>query len=317
VYCVDGQLLGITSVDGTLVVSAVRPSGVFELASIPDIPADFRVAPVGGRGGNELTVLWDAAPPRAASGGARYEILSISASTGRVLFRGPAATAGPVSRNEVRLLTGGLLCVMAAVLVFVLWPGQGGEEDGNAKGIPQGFVAAGVWRRVSASALDLGLAGLIAAYALRSLVSIELGELGAGVEWIYLGAILATGWVISVITEAFFGRTPGKVLAGCRVVVGRFSRRKAGDTAGINQARDRPAACGDPQHAEVAGPLRTRDRAGSGWPAPGRPRREDGGGSKDERRCSGGRPQRGRGLVSARRAKTAHFGHPSLEMSGR
>lgn len=131
---------------------------------------------------------------------------------GEILHHGPLKQGGPVSAADYRLLVGAVFIVMISVLAYILRP-----EERRAFNLPYGYALAPVARRFAAGLLDMLLSFAVARFVFRF-----LGEDG-GAEALYpladvtLGAVLCN-FVLGVAGEARGGLTPGKLLAGLRVI---------------------------------------------------------------------------------------------------
>lgn len=132
--------------------------------------------------------------------------------TGEILHDGPLKQGGPVSSSDYRLMVGAVLVIMISVLAYILRP-----EDKQAFNLPYGYSLAPVSRRFAAGLLDMLLSFAIARFVFRF-----LGD-DAGAEALYpladvtLGAMLCN-FVLGIVGEARGGLTPGKMLAGLRVI---------------------------------------------------------------------------------------------------
>ncbi|MFN9992101.1 MAG: RDD family protein [Phycisphaerales bacterium] len=132
--------------------------------------------------------------------------------TGEILHDGPLKQGGPVSSSDYRLMVGAMLVIMISVLAYILRP-----EDKQVFNLPYGYSLAPVSRRFAAGLLDMLLSFAVARFVFRF-----LGDDG-GSEALYpladvtLGAMLCN-FVLGVVGEARGGLTPGKMLAGLRVI---------------------------------------------------------------------------------------------------
>ncbi|MDX2016749.1 MAG: RDD family protein [Planctomycetota bacterium] len=155
------------------------------------------------------------APPAGEAPTRSYRVIEVSASSGAVLFDGPAAGTSPISSGAFRILAVTLLAVMAVVLVFVLRPDPAGPE----LSLPEGWALAEPGRRMVAGGLDFLLALIIASrvwgVGVFEVFSAEAMVSGVG-PWALLSA-LGVGLVLSTLGEAFLAASPGKFLMGIRV----------------------------------------------------------------------------------------------------
>lgn len=144
------------------------------------------------------------------------QFIEISANTGRVMYAGPAKSSSPVTPTDLRFIAIFLLGASAAVLLFVLKS----EAADKAFHLPEGTALAEGWRRGLATMMDFGLAMMIAA----EVRGVDLGESVSVSGWLTGKGmpVLVTGLVIAcaacTVFEWMFGRSLGKMIAGCEVV---------------------------------------------------------------------------------------------------
>lgn len=155
-------------------------------------------------------------------------VFEASVRTGQVLFDGAAAKLLPISSLDVKVLAVFLVCVMLAIVIFVLRPDRAREP----LILPKGTALAEPARRAIAGGIDAVVAVLLASQVTR----IDLAEAltfdslirGTHTVWLMLAAI-GIGFVLSTIGEALFGRSIGKALSGCEVVVPRVTKGAEGE----------------------------------------------------------------------------------------
>ncbi|HRJ49911.1 MAG TPA: RDD family protein, partial [Phycisphaerales bacterium] len=145
-----------------------------------------------------------------------HEAREFSASTGRVLYHGPARSLGPVTPNDLRVLSTALLITMGVALVLVLRP----DPKDAVVTIPVGTALCEPVRRMLAAAID----GVLSWWMASTLLGLEFFQglspaaIIAGWAWPVSVTTLVVGMVIGTIGEWRTGRTPGKMIAGCEVV---------------------------------------------------------------------------------------------------
>ena len=161
-------------------------------------------------------------------------VWELSGASGLVMHDGAAARHGPLSSQDLRALIILLLGSTAAVLLFVIRVG----EDPDVLTLPQGAEIASASRRVAAGIIDLSVA-LGAVWAVTGappgavLDVLRITPEGMGV--VGLIDLVAAGFAISTVMEGVFGRTVGKMLAGCEVLA--VVERKAVDRRGVGLGR--------------------------------------------------------------------------------
>ncbi len=226
---------------GPLVVAAARDEGGtlglwslvgerwMELGSHAEVPERFGVAWLADV--RRVVVVWEATDPvagvetgseSAAEASEGVRVWEVSVSTGLVMHDGPAARRGPLSTQDFRALVVLLVGATTAVLLFVVRTG----DDSGVLSMPRGVSLAATGRRVAAAGLDIALAFagvwvVMGATPGQVIDVLRLTPEGMGVMG--LVDVILFGFVGGTICEAIFGRTIGKVLAGCEVfpVVGR------------------------------------------------------------------------------------------------
>lgn len=135
---------------------------------------------------------------------------------GKVLAVEELRASGPMSPREVQALILVMGSVFLTIVVFILKP----ERDDTFP-MPEGAALADPARRMVAFLFDLLPAGLIAAFIWGRPVGEVLDLLGIlQGKGDVLPLLTAAGILIatSAICEAIWGRTPGKLILGCRVV---------------------------------------------------------------------------------------------------
>jgi uncharacterized RDD family membrane protein YckC len=187
----------------------------------------FSVAPLLRNG--RLAVVWTepepgAPEPPAPGPGApkrspqfRTRVVEVSAFTGRVLYDGAAQARGPVSSQELKLLAAVLVVVMAVILLFVLRP----EREGPPLTLPRDLALADPGRRALAGAVDVllaaGVGARVSGVSLLDLVSPAQLLMDAA-PVVGLLVTVGVGMALGTLCEGLWGRTLGKLIAGCEVV---------------------------------------------------------------------------------------------------
>ncbi len=193
---------------GVVVLRLLRAEESTPLAEVAGVTAHFALAP----GADTINVVW-----LTAEESPRIHVAAVSTLSGEVLHAGPSAPTLPIGRDDIRFLALVLAIVALTVLVFVLRP----EVARKSITLPEGAALAPPERRLLAALIDLAIPlGAVSAWSGAGPVAILLAPLTAetpGEFWPFaltLGAMLGIG----VIGESWLGRTPGKALAGLRVV---------------------------------------------------------------------------------------------------
>lgn len=197
----------LASLDGVGRLAVVWAASLPPAASTPDTPATPDPVPAVGPG--------EPSPRPAQTAPDPAQIREVSVFTGRVLYSGQARSEGPISPGEFRAVVLTLLLLMGAVLILVMRaPPQG------AWVLPKGVALAEPGRRFAATVIDAGVAvlvvrglGLWPGSALDPLAWLE------GSNWIALAAVAGAAVLIAAVCEGLWGRTVGKIFAGCEVIV--------------------------------------------------------------------------------------------------
>jgi len=161
-------------------------------------------------------------------------VWEVSGATGLVMHDGEAARRGPLSSQDLRALVVLLLGSTAAVLLFVVRVG----DDPGVVALPDGAEIASPSRRISAALIDVGVA-LGAVWAVTGatpgavLDVLRITPEGLGVVGVI--DLVMAGFVVSTLMEGVFGRTVGKVVAGCEVLA--VVDRRAVDRRGVGLGR--------------------------------------------------------------------------------
>ncbi|MBM4108062.1 MAG: RDD family protein [Phycisphaerae bacterium] len=210
---------------GTLGVRQLAVGGsVRDLARVPAVPN--RAAVVWLAGAGRVVAVWRAAPGEASGTGGgllggpgaigSVRIVELSGLSGRVLYAGAAVSEVPISPRRFRAIVLALLVLMGAVLVVVLR-----QPQADSIVLPEGTALAEAGRRVAASAVD----GVLALGIASAGWGVPGGQLVSVAAWIAGPALMvvltavAVGVVGGALLEGLWGRTPGKLLFGCEVVL--------------------------------------------------------------------------------------------------
>lgn len=135
--------------------------------------------------------------------------------TGRTLYAGTARSEGPISPGEFRAVVLGLLVLMAAVLALVLRAPPAGSFV-----LPAATALAEPGRRLAATLIDLGATLLIVrGLGLWPASLLDPAAWFDGTNGLTLGATVVVAVLNGAVCEGLWGKTPGKVLVGCEVVL--------------------------------------------------------------------------------------------------
>lgn len=144
------------------------------------------------------------------------QMVEVSVNSGREMFAGRAVSVSPVSSTDLRFLAVFLLGASAAVLLFVLKS----EAADKAFHLPEGTALAEGWRRGLATMIDLFVSLMVAAEVqgvdLSESMSVSGWMTGKGLPVMLMG--LGIACVTCTVFERLWGRSLGKMLAGCEVV---------------------------------------------------------------------------------------------------
>lgn len=217
--------------------------------AVQNVPRQHLVVPMDGSG--RIAVIWpdpvaegspagqgggadsqmSAEPTLAAPGSSQtgLQICEVSATTGKVLYRGPLKSNYWLTTREYQVLVAMLVVVMGAVLVFVLR-----AEPSQSANLPKGVVLAEPSRRFLAAVIDY----LPAALLVETLFSLPTGTLllpsqMLGEQFTVWALLTAFGLAAahSTLGEWLFGRSLGKLLTGCVVASVRPRAAGAGSPA--------------------------------------------------------------------------------------
>lgn len=203
-----GQLMALMKkADGSLALNLIRANAASEVARLAGESDQHWIVPTG-RG--IAVVESDGKPlPRLAC--------RVYSPTGTVLYEGPARTVGVVGGSELALLGLALSSLLAAVLIFVFRPESARRESIV---LPANCALAGPATRAAAGLIDasfaLSVSWLFWGWYTGGLVAAASPGGPQGGAVLLSAAGLAI--VVCSITEALVGRSPGKAIAGCRVV---------------------------------------------------------------------------------------------------
>ena len=169
-----------------------------------------------------------------ALGGGRM-LVELSPASGSLLSVGPLAPRHPVSAADYRLMGVLLLLVLGTVIVFLARP-PGFEATPVT--LPRQTCLADPLRRLVAGGIDLFIACVIgtAAWGLPVRVLVAAEWWGGGGSMTVLATILVLLIVQGGVSEWLFGRTPGKLMAGC-AVIGARPHPETGLPMGLSLAR--------------------------------------------------------------------------------
>jgi uncharacterized RDD family membrane protein YckC len=207
------------------------PAATYLVARLQGVSPPFAAVPLDDVG--RLALVWTDPPPRRADSEALASteitrIAEVSVLDGAVIYQGAARLGGPISSQELKLLAVALVGIMGLILIFVLRP----ESPAKAVNLPPGVALAEPGRRAAAGLIDALIAGLagaaITGVPLSALV-IGYGQDRDQTAGTLLLAILAVGIAHGTFGEWLFGRTLGKLLAGCGVARPRTLKAPDGE----------------------------------------------------------------------------------------
>jgi hypothetical protein len=152
-----------------------------------------------------------------ALGGGRL-LAELSLGTGRVQAVTAVAPQNPVSAADYRLMGVMLLLIGGTIVIFLAKPPG---PDAGAISLPPSTALADPIQRIIAGGIDV----LIASVLGTGLWRLPVGTLGSAEWWgssgslTVIATILVILIVLGAVCESIFGRTPGKLMTGCEVVV--------------------------------------------------------------------------------------------------
>lgn len=210
----DGRLLVFVRSGSDWVIRSISGQSAAVLATIEGAPLAIGCAPL--RDVSALAIAWAVEPsPAAEEPVLEVQLVEVSSASGLVLHEGPPRLGGLMTRTELSTLALGLLFATAVMLGLLV-----GGPVKSAWTIPQSVVLADHTPRVIAMLLDVLLAGLISSAALgvpfASAFAIDAIAREGGGEW-GLFWTLGIGWSIATVSEAAWGRSPGKIATGLGV----------------------------------------------------------------------------------------------------
>lgn len=159
--------------------------------------------------------LGGAAPrgPTAPEAG-RLRVVEVSHLSGAVIADVAAHTDGFFTRAEMGVLWALFILIGTVILVVVL------QVDGPQElQLPEGTALATPGRRVLACAMDVALAVGVTSLLFGGSPSLWLAPTtSASASLLPLASVLVAGFLMSTVGEATIGGSPGKLLAGVRVL---------------------------------------------------------------------------------------------------
>lgn len=176
----------------------------------------------------------DREDPARALGGGRM-MAEVSLASGSVRSLAPLAPRHPVSAADYRLMGVLLLLVMGTIIVFLAKP-PGFEATPVT--LPRQMCLADPLRRLAAGGMDLFIACVIgtAAWGLPVRVLVTAEWWGGDGSMTVLATMLVMLILQGGVCEWLFGRTPGKLMAGC-AVIGARPNPETGLPMGLGLAR--------------------------------------------------------------------------------
>lgn len=223
---VGGQIIGVRRSRNAVEFSLVRPSGVRVVKRVDGLAGDHWVV----AGGRAIMLV--------ESDGALLPRLTcrVLSPTGSMLYEGPAIMVSAIGARDIAFLLLALVSLAAAVTVFVFRPEASRRQSVL---IPEGTALAGPVTRGMAGVLDFSFAWLIAGIILGSMGSGISGSMLPSGEGAPITLLLALpiAVVIGAAGEFFWGRSPGKMLTGCRVASASGQRLTLGQAIARNLVR--------------------------------------------------------------------------------
>ncbi len=226
---VPSDQVEVVAASGHIVVSARSSEGTLHLysqtartpglwrhiAEVTGIAPDHSVTPIESL--HRIAVI--SAPQRTGSKDAPpYRMVEVSVGTGAVLSDGPLVIRSPVGVSDYRLIGLLLAYALGLVIIFVLRP-----PARESLHLPAGVSIAEPGRRMIASLIDLTIAVLVSC----KLLGVPLAEffgsglLTPGPAQSVAMTSLALLIVANSLLETLMGRSLGKLIAGCGVVMMR------------------------------------------------------------------------------------------------
>lgn len=195
--------------DGVISIDAAGPVGGGPLARVEGMGEQVLIVPMEE---SSRVVLVAVASELGSS-----RVVEVSASTGRVLYDGPAEGHGPVTIAEIRMLAMLLFGVTLITLIFIVRSPLGHATLPLAPGLaladPGRRLVAGLVDAAPGVLIGLRLWDIPATWLARPWLLVETVD-SAGA----LASALAIGFALSALLEWRTGATPGKWLVGLRTV---------------------------------------------------------------------------------------------------
>jgi hypothetical protein len=189
------------------------PSAWREVASVANMTPDHVVVPLEGVGRIGLVATVGKPVGKAQQ---ELRLAEVSVGTGAVMYDGKLTVGSPIGINDYRLIAVLLGYAVGMVVIFVVKP-----PARDSVHLPPGVSIAENGRRMIATVIDLLIALLVACKILgvpiSEFASSGLLTPGPGQN----AALLALGMLILAngVLESLFGRSLGKMIAGCGVVL--------------------------------------------------------------------------------------------------
>jgi len=199
------------------------PTAWRAVATVQNVAADHVVLGMDGVGRIGVASAAKGREP----GGQDLRVSEVSARTGAVVYEGELQVASPITTSDYRFMGIAMAWVLGLVVVF-LWRMPSKE----ALHMPPGVSIAEPGRRMIASLVDAGVAVVIAC-RVTGLPVMEFLNSGVWANGpaqntllIAIGILIVAGTVL----ESLFGRSLGKLMAGCGVVEMSRGVPKKGET---------------------------------------------------------------------------------------
>ncbi|MEZ6232852.1 MAG: RDD family protein [Phycisphaerales bacterium] len=231
----DGVEIGSTGAEWASPLVTIEIAGT-------DAATRARFAGVAAGGRRAIVVLSPPGRPEDGRGSlidAKLDLrlVEVSLDTGAVLYDGAMETGAPLGQQEVRAL---LIVVMGVSAVLLLWAIRGARQE-RAILLPEDAALAEPGDRLLAGLADYLVAciatGWLLGEGLWDVVTMQvlMGVHGPQAALVFLGVGVALG----TLMEGLFGRTPGKVIFGVRVVAAAGRRRGTWSPPGLGRALGR------------------------------------------------------------------------------
>lgn len=226
----DDPVIGWSWSSAGLRLSRVGADRLEHLLAMADVPRAVQVVTRGDtESGGRVLVVW-ASPAKDGRKSAGLEMAEVSASTGRVVFRGPVRTGLLTVTRQYQVLAVTVGILMVGVLFYVLRP------ERSVTRLPKGFATSAGIRRMAAGAVDLLLGCMLAGTVLRQPLEAVVDArsyLSGEIEWTGFLVVIGMTVLHCATGEWLSGQSLGKMMTGCRVI----NLRPRPDEEGLEKVR--------------------------------------------------------------------------------